>query len=70
MTTYYRTKNGDTLDIICHRHYGASCGYVEVVLETNHGLAAHGAVLPAGVTILLPELSELKPHKATLRLWD
>ena len=66
----YRTKDNDTLDAICHSYYGSSSGYVEAVLEANRGLAVHGAVLPAGVTILLPDLSELKPHKTTLRLWD
>ena len=69
MTTY-RTKDNDTLDAICHSYYGSSSGYVEVVLEANRGLAAHGAVLSAGIIILLPYLPELKPHQSTLRLWD
>jgi phage tail protein X len=69
MSSYY-TKDGDTLDTICHRHYGASSGYVEAVLEANRNLAAQGAILPSGMMILLPDLPELKPYKATLRLWD
>jgi phage tail protein X len=68
--TRYRTKDGDALDTICYRHYGASSGYVEAVLEANRGLATHGAVLPAGITILLPDLPELKSYQVTLRLWD
>jgi phage tail protein X len=67
--TCYRTKDNDMLDAICHNHYGNSSGYVEAVLEANHGLAAHGAVLSAGIVILLPELPELKPRQSTLCLW-
>ena len=69
MTTY-RTKDNDTLDAICHSYYGSSSGYVEAVLEANRGLAEQSAILPAGIAILLPDLPELKPHPATLRLWD
>ena len=62
MTTY-TTKDGDTVDYICAKFYGAtSGGRVEAVFAANPGLAdiplTPGAVpgpeLPAGIKITLP----------------
>lgn len=52
----YTTKDRDTLDAICWKHYGQQSGAVEVVLEANPGLAAKGPVFAAGVTMILPEI--------------
>lgn len=65
----YRTRDGDMLDEICHRHYGRTSGAVEAVLEANRGLVALGPVYGAGVVIVLPSLPA-KPSKKTVRLWD
>lgn len=64
----YRTKQGDVLDLICHRHYGADAYDLAAVLEANRGLADRGPILPAGVIIDLPDLAT--PAKTTIRLWD
>lgn len=64
----YRTKTGDVLDLICHRHYGDRPHSVEAVYDANPGLAAHGPVLPAGLVITLPDAAPAPP--ATIRLWD
>lgn len=65
----YRTKDGDTVDWICWKHYGRSSGTCEAVLDANPGLADTGDVLPAGVLVMLPDLPE--PNRAyTVRLWD
>lgn len=64
------SRQGDTVDLICHRQFGYTAGITEQVLDLNPGLAAMGAVLPAGITIKLPD----KPAKAatsnTVNLWD
>lgn len=65
----YRTVEGDVLDQICLRHY-ARTGTVETVLDANPGLAAVGAILPAGVEIELPELPDSEAVIDTVRLWD
>ena len=39
----YRTVEGDRLDRICQRHYGACRGVVEQVLAANPHLAARAA---------------------------
>jgi len=42
MSQRYRTKEGDVLDRVCWKHYGAQAGAVEAVLEANTNLAEHG----------------------------
>lgn len=66
--TVYRTRDGDRLDQICWTHYGRIATTVEAVLAANRGLAALGVLLPAGVTIRLPELPE--PITQSVRLWS
>ena len=69
MSAIYRTREGDVLDWICWKHYRSQSGAVEAVLEANNGLADLGDVLPAGVEIVLPELS-LPETDEFIRLWD
>lgn len=64
----YRTAEGDTVDAIAWRHYGRESAAL-AILEANPRLADHGPVLPAGLSIVLPELPEAAPE-ATIRLWD
>ena len=66
----YRTRDGDSLDVICWKHYGRQAGAVEAVLEANPGLAGVGPTLPAGWVIGLPELTQPVQEIETLRLWD
>lgn len=65
----YRVKQGETLDMICHRTYGRAAGYVELVLEANYRLADHMQVLPMGREIILPEV-RTAPAKKLVNLWD
>ncbi|SOZ37705.1 tail protein X [Cupriavidus neocaledonicus] len=70
MATEYLTRDGDTPDQIAWNYYGTRDGLVvERLLDANPGLADRGPLLPAGVTITLPDL----PTPATeqgVRLWD
>ena len=105
MAIYYRTKAGETLDLICWNYYvkeislGAAAmsidprlaldtsafdngfflnsqreqdvrGTVEKVLEVNPGLAAYPLELPAGLTILLPDVSQELKSDDSVKLWD
>ena len=65
----YRTKDGDTLDQICWKHYGHTSGIVEQVLLTNRRLEEADAVLVAGIEITLPEINTQRQEN-TIRLWD
>ncbi len=52
----YRCQQQETVDMICHRHYGRTSGAVEQVLEQNPHLADLGVILPTGLMVNLPEL--------------
>lgn len=60
---------GDSLDVICARHYGRTEGVVEAVLAANPGLAELGAVLPYGTGIELPD-TDTASAAETVNLWD
>lgn len=64
-------RQGDTLDLLCWRHLGATRGVVELALELNRGIADAGAVLAEGTVVTLPDRA---PPAATaidaVRLWD
>ncbi|GIX31355.1 MAG: tail protein X [Porticoccaceae bacterium] len=55
-TTHTTTRDGERLDLICHRWYGTLAGRtVERVLEANPGLANRDpAALPSGTVIAMP----------------
>jgi phage tail protein X len=65
----YQTKDGETLDLICWRHYGRTAGVVEKVLTVNRHLSEYGAVFPAGILINLPTIEEPK-NKQKIKLWQ
>lgn len=54
MARVYNTKDGDVLDDICFRQYGTSDAVI-TVLEANPNLADQGAILTAGIAIILPD---------------
>lgn len=71
-TVTYRTIGGETVDSICHSHYG-STDEVETVLAANPGLSAHGPVLPVGLDVVLPDLRQPEPTvalRSATKLWD
>ncbi len=67
---YYRSKDGDTADSIAWAVYGRQDSrVVELLLDANPGLADAGAILSAGLRIVIPDAPE--PEVATeVRLWD
>jgi phage tail protein X len=69
----YLTKQNDILDDVVFRFYGDTDGGIaERVLEANReiGLADHGPILPAGITINLPERVTEQAAKTITKLWD
>lgn len=63
---------GDTVDLICHRHYGVTAGTTEAVYAANPGLAELGPILPLGTNITLPDFATpaAEPVIRLLNLWD
>ncbi|MDH5179765.1 MAG: tail protein X [Gammaproteobacteria bacterium] len=68
MSLYYRCKDGDLLDEICHHYYGKTHGAVEQVLVANPGLAKLGASLPVGTLVLLPD--DVDADKQEVNPWQ
>jgi phage tail protein X len=69
MTTYV-TREGDMADLIAFKYYGTTdARVVERMLEANAGLADLGPVLPAGISINLPEIDTTEKIQG-VRLWD
>lgn len=63
----YKTKDGDMLDAICFKYY-KSTEFTEQVLDYNRYLVEHGPILPAGLTIKLPDIQK-PPKNRKVRLW-
>ncbi|MDD2059051.1 tail protein X [Pseudomonas sp. GD03860] len=70
MADQLRTRQNETVDAVCWRHYGRTAGVVEAVLEANPGLAGHGPVLPIGLLINMPEQQTAAPDRQMVQLWD
>ena len=70
----YTSQDGDTVDLVCYRHYGNTVGKVEAVLAANPGLAAMGPVLQKGIEFTLPGLTEPEEkvtiNEGTVKLWS
>ncbi len=70
MAVEYVTSDGDTADYIAWAYYKtAAADVVQRLLEANPGLADRGPILPAGVTLTLPDLPVTAKQQA-VRLWD
>lgn len=71
MPMIYQTRDGDVLDAICAAHYGTEnlSATVTSALEANQGLSDYGAVYPAGLLIVLPDLAP-PVAGSPFSLWD
>ena len=69
MGTTVRAMQGDTVELICYRHFGYTIGITEQVLENNPGLAEQGPVLAMGTKVELPDVPK-QQGKTTINLWD
>ena len=70
MAQTYTTREGDALDLICLREYGIQAGAVEQVLESNPHIKMDAHRLPAGLTLILPNIDAAKLQSGAVRLWD
>lgn len=64
-----KALQGDTLDMVCQRHYGATRGVTEAVLAANPGLCESGPFMTAGQEIILPDIAPAATVKM-VQLWD
>lgn len=65
-----QSKAGDTVGLLLYQHLKRDDDIAEQALfDINPGLARYGAVLPAGLTIYIPELAAA-PVQKVVRVWD
>ncbi|EAV3689692.1 phage tail protein [Salmonella enterica] len=62
-------QQGDTVDAICWRYFGATRGITEEVYRTNLDLAETGPVLSQGQAVILPDVAPAQ-EKILIQLWD
>lgn len=63
-----KALQGDTVDLLCWRHYGITQGVTEKVLSANPGLSQQ-VFLETGQEIELPEIAN-KAQREMVQLWD
>ncbi|NRA20984.1 MAG: tail protein X [Oceanospirillaceae bacterium] len=66
----YRSRQGETLDLICYRHYGTSHLTTEIVMQANPELAEQGLIIVENTLLELPQITSTTPVNNTLQLWD
>lgn len=62
-----KALQGDTVDLLCFRHYGTTQGVTEQVLAVNPGLS-NSVFLEAGQEVELPE-QQKKKQREMIQLW-
>jgi len=62
-------RQDDTVDMLCQRYYGYTGGVTEQVLMLNPGLCRHGAILPMGTRVNLPDQPVPQVQKR-IQLWQ
>ncbi len=71
MEQVYKSRDGDVVDEIAWRQYGVvDAGILRLVMNANPGIADHGPRLPAGVTVVLPEIQQPASVAEGVSLWD
>lgn len=63
-------RQGDTLDGLIWRARRLDAANLPAVLAANPGLAALGAVLPAGIAVTLPDTAPASTVRDIIQLWD
>lgn len=67
----HSTTDGDAVDEIAWLNYGVvNDAVLRAVLAANPGIAGAGALLPAGMQIVLPDISTEPLPSASVTLWS
>lgn len=70
MPTTVIAQQGDTVDLLCLRHFGVTAGVTEATYALNRGLADLGPLLSLGQAVTLPDRPATSANVATVQLWD
>lgn len=69
MAKTYTTKQGETVDIACMRHYGRTADVTELVLDANPGVSA-SLILPMGTRLTMPDYDTKAAASPLVSLWE
>ncbi len=69
MAKIYTTRQGETVDLACLRHYGRTADVTELVLDANRGIAG-SVVLPIGTRLAMPDYDTKTADTKLVSLWD
>jgi phage tail protein X len=69
MATTYTTRQGETVDLACLRHYGRTAEVTELVLDANRGIAT-AVVLPMGTVLTMPDYDTKTADTTLVSLWE
>ncbi|WP_063378724.1 tail protein X [Pseudoalteromonas luteoviolacea] len=64
------TVQGETVDSVCHKHYGNTAGITEQVIEANPHITFLPPVLPTNTLLMLPTTTKPTATKKLIQLWD
>lgn len=64
------SADGDMLDHIVWRTCGRTAGPLEMVLDANEHLRHVPPVMPAGVTVVIPDAAFALPERPVFKLWE
>lgn len=69
MATTYTTRQGETVDLACLRHYGRTAEVTELVLDANRGIAGV-VILPIGTVLTMPDYDTKTADTTLVSLWE
>ena len=69
MAKTYTTRQGETVDLACLRHYGRTAEVTELVLDANRGIAG-AVVLQIGTRLIMPDYDTKTADTKLVSLWD
>lgn len=68
-TRTVHARQGDTLDLLLHRHTGRTAGNTEATLAANRHIAALGPILPMGTPVQIVT-APATTRADLIHLWD
>ena len=65
----YTTRQGETVDLACLRHYGRTAEVTELVLGANPEIATE-ILVPIGTRLRMPDYDTKKADTQLVSLWE
>lgn len=70
MAVQITSVDDDMIDAMVHRACGRTAGALEIVLNANPAASRLPVMLPAGVTLTIPDEALQLPQRSVFKLWE